>query len=95
MGYHVLILLASYCPFHIQTVILTSTYLCIYLFVFIQVLADKIGIPCRLVKGSYYTGIDDDAVNIVKGENERFSLFLSYLYMVHFDLSLSKTIILK
>ncbi|RWR88965.1 serine/threonine-protein kinase EDR1 isoform X1 [Cinnamomum micranthum f. kanehirae] len=35
-----------------------------------KLLADKVGIPCRLVKGSHYTGIDDDAVNIIKGENE-------------------------
>ncbi|XP_010259069.1 PREDICTED: serine/threonine-protein kinase EDR1 isoform X2 [Nelumbo nucifera] len=36
-----------------------------------KVLADNVGIPCRLVKGSHYTGIDDDAVNIIKLENER------------------------
>ncbi|KAK6915472.1 hypothetical protein RJ641_020589 [Dillenia turbinata] len=36
-----------------------------------KVLADKVGIPCRLVKGSHYTGIEDDAVNIIKQENER------------------------
>ncbi|KAJ6813692.1 serine/threonine-protein kinase EDR1-like [Iris pallida] len=34
-----------------------------------KVLADKVGIPCRLVKGSHYTGIDDDAVNIIKFSN--------------------------
>ncbi|URD89408.1 STYKc [Musa troglodytarum] len=31
-----------------------------------KVLADNVGIPCRLVKGSHYTGVDDDAVNIIK-----------------------------
>ncbi|KAG9451981.1 hypothetical protein H6P81_004885 [Aristolochia fimbriata] len=36
-----------------------------------KVLADHIGLPCRLVKGSHYTGIDDDAVNIIKSDNER------------------------
>ncbi|XP_057977946.1 serine/threonine-protein kinase EDR1 isoform X2 [Malania oleifera] len=36
-----------------------------------KVLADSVGIPCRLVKGSHYTGVDDDAVNIIKLENER------------------------
>ncbi|KAF9622615.1 hypothetical protein IFM89_032514 [Coptis chinensis] len=36
-----------------------------------KVLADNVGVPCRLVKGSHYTGIDDDAVNIIKLENER------------------------
>ncbi|XP_058085758.1 serine/threonine-protein kinase EDR1 [Magnolia sinica] len=39
-----------------------------------KVLADNVGISCRLVKGSHYTGIDDDAVNIIKLENERESL---------------------
>ncbi|KAJ6996181.1 serine/threonine-protein kinase EDR1-like [Populus alba x Populus x berolinensis] len=31
-----------------------------------KVLADTIKLPCRLVKGSHYTGIEDDAVNIIK-----------------------------
>ncbi|KAA8544988.1 hypothetical protein F0562_019795 [Nyssa sinensis] len=31
-----------------------------------KVLADNVGIPCRLVKGSHYTGVEDDAVNIIK-----------------------------
>lgn len=34
-------------------------------------LADTIKLPCRLVKGSHYTGIEDDAVNIIKLEDER------------------------
>ncbi|WOK97867.1 serine/threonine-protein kinase EDR1 [Canna indica] len=36
-----------------------------------KVLADTFSIPCRLVKGSHYTGIDDDAVNIIKLDNDR------------------------
>ncbi|XVF06254.1 hypothetical protein REPUB_Repub06bG0032000 [Reevesia pubescens] len=36
-----------------------------------KVLADSIRLPCRLVKGSHYTGVEDDAVNIIKLENER------------------------
>ncbi|KAI3980952.1 hypothetical protein MKX01_025517 [Papaver californicum] len=36
-----------------------------------KVLADNVGVPCRLVKGSHYTGIDDAAVNIIKLDNER------------------------
>ncbi|KAK7269254.1 hypothetical protein RIF29_21974 [Crotalaria pallida] len=36
-----------------------------------KVLADNIKMPCRLVKGSHYTGIEDDAVNIIKVEDER------------------------
>ncbi|RWR82765.1 Protein kinase domain-containing protein [Cinnamomum micranthum f. kanehirae] len=31
-----------------------------------KVLADQINLPCRLVKGSYYTGTDEGAVNIIK-----------------------------
>ncbi|XP_010555009.1 PREDICTED: serine/threonine-protein kinase EDR1-like isoform X2 [Tarenaya hassleriana] len=31
-----------------------------------KVLADGINLPCMLVKGSYYTGIDDGAVNLIK-----------------------------
>jgi len=36
-----------------------------------KVLADQVGIPCRLVKGSHYTGIDGGAVNIIKLDFER------------------------
>ncbi|KAF1872085.1 hypothetical protein Lal_00012306 [Lupinus albus] len=36
-----------------------------------KVLADNIKMPCRLVKGSHYTGVEDDAVNIIKFEDER------------------------
>ncbi|EEF49716.1 map3k delta-1 protein kinase, putative [Ricinus communis] len=36
-----------------------------------KVLADNIRFPCRLVKGSHYTGIEDDAINIIKLEDER------------------------
>ncbi|GLT26871.1 hypothetical protein SLA2020_019110 [Shorea laevis] len=39
-----------------------------------KVLADNIKLPCRLVKGSHYTGVEDDAVNIVKLEDESFWL---------------------
>ncbi|KAL7112227.1 hypothetical protein ACP275_05G138900 [Erythranthe tilingii] len=31
-----------------------------------KVLADRINFPCKLVKGSYYTGTDEGAVNLVK-----------------------------
>ncbi|XP_062099039.1 probable serine/threonine-protein kinase SIS8 isoform X2 [Humulus lupulus] len=34
-----------------------------------KVLADRINLPCMLVKGSYYTGTDDGAVNLVKVED--------------------------
>ncbi|KAI9098949.1 hypothetical protein K1719_024716 [Acacia pycnantha] len=36
-----------------------------------KVLADNIKMPCRLVKGSHYTGVEDDAVNIIKLDDER------------------------
>ncbi|MCO5564911.1 hypothetical protein L7F22_018579 [Adiantum nelumboides] len=36
-----------------------------------KVLADHVGIPCRLVKGSHYTGTDEGAVNVVKLDAER------------------------
>ncbi|CAN8256586.1 unnamed protein product [Cochlearia groenlandica] len=35
-----------------------------------KVLADRINLPCMLVKGSYYTGTDDGAVNLVKLDNK-------------------------
>ncbi|WOG82788.1 hypothetical protein DCAR_0101956 [Daucus carota subsp. sativus] len=35
-----------------------------------KVLADYVGITCRLVKGSHYTGVEDDAINIIKLEDE-------------------------
>ncbi|XP_068651712.1 probable serine/threonine-protein kinase SIS8 isoform X2 [Aristolochia californica] len=31
-----------------------------------KVLADRVNLPCRLVKGSYYTGTDEEAVNLIK-----------------------------
>ncbi|XP_054804335.1 serine/threonine-protein kinase EDR1-like isoform X2 [Prosopis cineraria] len=36
-----------------------------------KALADNIKMPCRLVKGSHYTGVEDDAVNIIKLDDER------------------------
>lgn len=40
-------------------------------FFLMQALADSVGIPCRLVKGSHYTGVEDDAVNIIKLQDDR------------------------
>ncbi|CAK9146904.1 unnamed protein product, partial [Ilex paraguariensis] len=34
-----------------------------------KVLADRINLPCMLVKGSYYTGTDEGAVNFIKVDN--------------------------
>ncbi|CAN6464879.1 unnamed protein product [Victoria cruziana] len=36
-----------------------------------KVIADSVGIPCRLVKGSHYIGIDDGAVNLIRTEDGR------------------------
>ncbi|XP_076913591.1 serine/threonine-protein kinase EDR1-like [Bidens hawaiensis] len=36
-----------------------------------KVLAESVGVNCRLVKGSHYTGVEDDAVNIIKLDDER------------------------
>ncbi|XP_068658358.1 probable serine/threonine-protein kinase SIS8 [Aristolochia californica] len=36
-----------------------------------KVLADSVGLPCRLVKGQQYTGSDDVAMNIVKIDDGR------------------------
>ncbi|KAJ3694917.1 hypothetical protein LUZ60_000294 [Juncus effusus] len=36
-----------------------------------KVLADSLGIPCRLVKGKQYTGSEDGALNIVKFDDGR------------------------
>ncbi|XP_047071930.1 serine/threonine-protein kinase EDR1-like isoform X1 [Lolium rigidum] len=36
-----------------------------------KILADSVGIPCKLVKGSHYTGLEDDAINIIKMDNRR------------------------
>ncbi|KAM7278834.1 hypothetical protein ACFE04_005968 [Oxalis oulophora] len=36
-----------------------------------KVLADSVGLPCRLVKGQQYTGSDDAAVNFVKIDDGR------------------------
>jgi hypothetical protein len=47
------------------------------------VLADTIKLPCRLVKGSHYTGIEDDAVNIIKLEDERLWLVLAVCFYIY------------
>ncbi|CAN6323917.1 unnamed protein product [Urochloa humidicola] len=36
-----------------------------------KILADSVGIPCKLVKGSHYTGVEDDAISIIKMDNDR------------------------
>ncbi|GAB4855422.1 Serine/threonine-protein kinase edr1 [Ancistrocladus abbreviatus] len=37
-----------------------------------KVLAEIVSIECRLVKGSHYTGVEDDAVNIIKLDEREF-----------------------
>ncbi|XP_054797805.1 probable serine/threonine-protein kinase SIS8 [Prosopis cineraria] len=34
-----------------------------------KVMADRINVPCMLVKGSYYTGTDDGAVNLIRSDD--------------------------
>lgn len=41
-------------------------------FVSMQILADTVGIPCKLVKGSHYTGVEDDAISIIKMGNDMY-----------------------
>ncbi|KAF8672577.1 hypothetical protein HU200_049263 [Digitaria exilis] len=36
-----------------------------------KILADSVGIPCKLVKGSHYTGVEDDAISIIKMDDDR------------------------
>jgi len=45
----------------------------------VKVLADSINLACRLVKGSHYTGEEDDAVNLIKLDDERCWLALLLL----------------
>lgn len=35
-----------------------------------KVIADRVNIPCKLVKGSYYTGTDEGAVNLIKVDHD-------------------------
>ncbi|KAE8665267.1 Serine/threonine-protein kinase CTR1 [Hibiscus syriacus] len=44
-----------------------------------KVLADRINLPCMLVKGSYYTGTDDGAVNLVKINNGRYEYIIDLM----------------
>lgn len=50
----------------------------------VQVLADSVGVPCRLVKGQQYTGSDDVAMNFVKIDDGRLLSFSVYLYLLFF-----------
>jgi Ethylene-responsive protein kinase Le-CTR1 len=45
-----------------------------------QILADKVGIRCKLVKRSHYTGIEDDAVSIIKLDNGRYTYLMLLLH---------------
>ncbi|KAL0327495.1 UNVERIFIED_CONTAM: putative serine/threonine-protein kinase SIS8 [Sesamum angustifolium] len=58
-----------------------------------KVLADRINLPCKLVKGSYYTGTDDGAVNLIKLDDGREGRELSWAnwglsVLVHINSSL-------
>ncbi|EMS51788.1 hypothetical protein TRIUR3_18072 [Triticum urartu] len=43
-----------------------------------KILADIVGIPCKLVKGSHYTGVEDDAINIIKMDDKSCVPLLSF-----------------
>ncbi|KAE8658067.1 Serine/threonine-protein kinase CTR1 [Hibiscus syriacus] len=44
-----------------------------------KVLADRINLPCMLVKGSYCTGTDDGAVNLVRINNGRYEYIIDLM----------------
>lgn len=46
-----------------------------------QVLADSVGIRCRLVKGQQYTGSDDVAINFVKLDDGRYWMCNIHIYI--------------
>lgn len=52
-----------------------------------QVLADSVGLPCRLVKGQEYTGSDEVAMNYVKIEDGRFLPLIFFLSYSNFIIS--------
>jgi sterile alpha motif and leucine zipper-containing kinase AZK len=44
-----------------------------------KVLADRVNLPCKLVKGICYTGTDEGAVNLVKVDFDRYL----HMYLYH------------
>lgn len=57
-------------------------------FVCSQVMADSVGLPCRLVRGSSYCGKEDDAMVVVKCGDERYassSLYYIILYCLFYN----------
>ncbi|PON73922.1 Mitogen-activated protein kinase kinase kinase [Parasponia andersonii] len=44
-----------------------------------KVLADNIKMPCRLLKGSHYTGVEDGAVNVIKLQDERLEFLVDLM----------------
>lgn len=44
-----------------------------------QVMADSVGLPCRLVRGSSYCGKEDDAMVVIKCGDERFASTFVFL----------------
>lgn len=49
--------------------------------------------PCRLIKGSHYTGVEDGAVNIIKLEDERLWFLSTFDFQIHSFLLISIYII--
>lgn len=48
-----------------------------------KVLAGSLNLACRLVKGSHYTGVEDDAVNLIKLDDERCWLAVLFCFYVN------------
>ena len=51
-----------------------------------QVLADRVNLPCKLVKGICYTGTDEGAINFVKIDFDRYVPFIIANYLFVLDL---------
>lgn len=67
---------------NLLSTIFINVFHIISIYIFMQVLADSISLPCKLVKGSHYTGTEDDALNIIKLENDRCQLEFFFLQCV-------------
>lgn len=48
----------------------------------LQVLADSVGIPCRLIKGQQYTGSDDVAMNFVRIHGARLLQYKCFCFLI-------------
>lgn len=63
----------------------TCLLLLLLLFFTLQVLADRINLPCKLVKGSCYAGTDEGAVNFIKVDYGRWFFILYFTFFLSCD----------